>query len=197
METIRSIRKMSVSVALGLFVLLTAGNALAQKVTVDFDKGSDFSKYKTYAFVEGTSAPQTLTNQRIERALDAQLAAKGLTKVASSADLMVVYHCALSEQTQLNTSYLGGWGWGPGWGRGWGWGGGWFGGWDGLGGNAITQVEQIPIGTLIVDIGDSSDKRYIWRGTATGTVSSNPDKNAKKIDQVVKKMFEKFPPKAR
>jgi hypothetical protein len=50
------------------------------------------------------------------------------------------------------------------------------------------------VGTLIVDIGDSANKRYIWRGTATNTLSSNQGKNAKTIDQEVKKMFEKFPP---
>jgi hypothetical protein len=55
-------------------------------------------------------------------------------------------------------------------------------------------VEQIPVGTLIVDIGDSTNKRYIWRGTASNTISSKPDKNAKTIDGEVKKMFEKFPP---
>jgi len=58
-------------------------------------------------------------------------------------------------------------------------------------------VEQIPVGTLIVDIGDSSTKRYIWRGTATKTISSKSDKNAKVIDNVMKKMFEKFPPQGR
>src|SRR5206468_5590499 len=104
-----------------------------------------------------------------------------------------VFHCSHTKKTQLNTTSLGGWGWGPGWGRGWGW--GWGGGWGGLGGDAITQVEEIPVGTLIVDIGDSANKRYVWRGTASKTLSSNPEKNAKTIDQDVKKMFEKFPPK--
>jgi hypothetical protein len=38
---------------------------------------------------------------------------------------------------------------------------------------------------LIVDIGDAAEKRYIWRGTSTKTVSSNPEKNAKTIDEGV------------
>ena len=165
-----------------LFLLLAAGQSVAQKVSVDFDKEIDFSKYKTYAFTEGTPTPVTLTNQRIERAIETQLAAKGLTRVESNADLTVVFHCSVTERTQLNTTSFDGWGWGPGWRR---WGGG---------GTAITQVEQIPVGTLIVDIGDSSTRNYIWRGTATGTISSKPEKNAKAINEVMKKMFEKFPP---
>jgi uncharacterized protein DUF4136 len=141
---------------LGFCFWLMTGTAFAQKVTVDFDRNADFSKYKTYSFGEGTPAPETLTNQRIQEAIESQLAAKGLTRVESNPDLIVVYHCAVDKQTQLNTSYLGSWGWGRGWGR---WGGGM--------GNSITQVEQIPVGHLIVDIGDTAEKRYIWRGTST------------------------------
>jgi hypothetical protein len=181
---------------LSICFLLMTGTAFALKVTVDFDRQTDFSKYKTYAFSEGTPTPVTLTNQRIEQAIEAQLVAKGLTRVASNPDLSVVYHCAVDKRTQLNTTSIGDWGWGPGWGRYGGWGGGWlgWGGWGGYGGDAITQVEEIPVGHLIVDIGDAVAKRYIWRGTATDTVSSNPEKNAKTINQAVGKMFEKFPP---
>jgi hypothetical protein len=196
-KAIKSIMTITIGtrVVVGLCFLLTAGAAFGQKVSVDYDKNTDFSKFKTYAFAMGTPTLETLTNQRIESAIEAQLSAKGLTRVQSIADLTVVFHCAVTQQTQLNTTNLGGWGWGPGWGRGWGWRGGWGGGWGGLGGDAITQVEQIPVGTLIVDIGDSASKKYIWRGTATATLSSDQGKNEKTIDQEVRKMFEKFPPK--
>ena len=186
MKSIRSTPYITIGMrtAVVLFLLLTAGQSFAQKISVDFDKAIDFSKYKTYAFAAGTPTPVTLTNQRIEKAIESQLGAKGLTRVESNADLTVVFHCSVTERTQLNTTSLDGWGWG-GWRR------------RGGGGTAITHVERIPVGTLIVDIGDSSTKRYIWRGTATKTISSKPDKNAKAIDPAVKKMFEKFPPQGR
>ena len=194
MKLIKSTRYITIGMRVVVvpFLLLTAGAAFAQKVSVDFDKEVDFSKYKTYAFEAGTPTPVTLTNQRIEKAIEAQLAAKGLTRVESNADLTVVFHCAITERTQLSTSSLDGWDWGPGW----GWGRGWR-RWGGGGGTSITQVERIPVGTLIVDIGDLSNKRYIWRGTASKTISSKPDKNAKAIDETVRKMFEKFPPQGR
>lgn len=197
MKAIKLTRKITIGIRLvvGLCFMLSAGTAFGQKISVDYDKNTDFSKFKTYAFAVGTPTPETLTNQRIESAIEAQLTARGLTRVQSSAELTVVFHCAVAQQTQLDTTNLSGWGWGPGWGRGWGWGGRFRGGWGGLGGNAITQVEQIPVGTLIVDIGDSTNRKYIWRGTATKTLSSNQAKNEKSIDQEVKKMFEKFPPK--
>src|SRR6266852_566953 len=188
MKSIKSTRSMRIGMQVVLFLLLAARQSVAQKVSVDFDKEIDFSKYKTYAFTEGTPTPVTLTNQRIERAIEAQLAAKGLTRVESNADLTVVFHCSVTERTQFSTRSLDGWGGGPGW----GWGPGWR-RWGG-GGTAITQVEQIPVGTRIVDIGDSSTRNYIWRGTGTGTISSKPEKNAQAINEVMKKMFEKFQP---
>ena len=89
--------------------LLSSGTALAQKVTLDYDRDTDFSKYKTYTFGQGTAAPETLMDQRIREAIATQLAAKGLTQVDSNADLFVVYHCAIDKQTQLNTTSLGDW----------------------------------------------------------------------------------------
>jgi len=61
--------------------------------------------------------------------------------VASNADLTVVYHCSVTQKTQLNTTNLAV-GVGDRLGTRLGLGGGWRRGWGGLGGNAITQVEQ-------------------------------------------------------
>jgi hypothetical protein len=38
--------------------------------------------------------------------------------------------------------------------------------------------------------------RILWRRTATDTLSTDPQKNAKKLDKALTKMFQKFPPKA-
>src|SRR5712692_9475483 len=106
MKSIKSTRYMRIDMQVVLFLLLAAGQSVAQKVNVDFDKDVDFSKYKTFAFTEGTPTPVTLTNQRIEKAIEAQLAAKGLTRVESNADLMVVFHCSVTERTQFSISRL-------------------------------------------------------------------------------------------
>ena len=50
-------------------------------------------------------------------------------------------------------------------------------------------------GTLVVDLFDMSDKRVVWRGVASETVSDNPEKNSKKVQKAVEKMFKQFPPK--
>jgi Domain of unknown function (DUF4136) len=102
----------ALTVVLGFSFMLMTGTALAQKVTIDYDRNADFSKYKTYAFGQGTPAPETLMNQRIQEAIERQLAEKGLTRVENNPDLIVVYHCAVDKRTQLSTTYLDGWGWG-------------------------------------------------------------------------------------
>jgi hypothetical protein len=37
----------------------------------------------------------------------------------------------------------------------------------------------------------------LWRGTSSDTLSDNPEKNTKKMDKGVEKMFKDFPPKAK
>jgi len=46
-------------------------------------------------------------------------------------------------------------------------------------------------GTLVVDLFDAANRKLVWRGVATDTVSDNPQKNAEHIDKAVEKMFGK------
>jgi len=157
------------------FLLLAAGSALAQKVSVDFDKTADFSRYKTYAWVTGTPAENPLVHQRIVLGIEAQLAAKGLRKAERNPDVVISYHAATDTQVSINTfggGPLGGWRWGTG----------------------SATVDKVPVGQLIVDIGDTHSRKFVWRGTASGTVSSKPEKNEKALNSALTKMFQNFPP---
>ena len=151
--------------------------AEAQDVKVDWDHGASFTGLKTYAWQPGTPAQNPLWDQRITQNIDEQLQAKGLQKVSpnENPDLIVMYHAAVGHQTQFNTTNMGGWGW---WGN----------------GMSTTTEQKIPVGQLIVDIGDAKSKKMIWVGTAKDTLSDNPDKNRKKVEKAVDKMFKKFPP---
>jgi Domain of unknown function (DUF4136) len=161
-----------------LIVLWTGTSAAAQDVKVDYDKGLDFSGFKTYSWIPGTPAKNSLWDQRITDGVDKQLAAKGFRKVDtnSSPDLLVLYHAAVGEQTELNTNNMGGWGWR------WG------------GGMSTTTVDKIPVGQLTVDIGDAKTKKLAWMGSSSDTLSDNPEKNETKLTKALDKMFKKFPP---
>jgi hypothetical protein len=161
------------------FLMLMVSPAKAQKVTTDFAPGTDFSQYRTYTWGEGRAARDPLIAQRIVAGIEAQLAAKGLRKAAEGegVDLIVVYQTATDTRTEINTYNTGGW-------YGWGWGGG----------MAHTSVSKIPVGQLIVDLGDVKNKKFVWRGRATSTISDKPEKVNKMLDKALAKMFEKYPP---
>jgi len=166
--------------SLVMIVALDGVAAWAQKVNVDWDKSAKFQGYSTYAWTKGTPAKNQLMDERIVAAVDNQMAAKGLQKAAAgtSPSLLVSYHAAVTDETQLNTTNMGGAGWG------WGWGGG----------TSTTTVQKIPMGQLVVDIGNPKTKKMLWQGTATDTLNDNPEKTSNKIDKAVEDMFKKFPP---
>jgi hypothetical protein len=178
-----------------LFVGLAcnAGSAFAQDVRYDFDKEKDFSKYKTYKWVQIKDAdqPDQLTANRITSAVDAELATKGMTKTENdTADLYIGYQTALRSEKEF-TSYNTGWGYGPGWGR----------GWYGYGGMATTttygSTSTVYIGQLDLSMYDSATKQLVWRGVASKTLDpkAKPEKKDKNVIKAVQKLLKNFPPK--
>ena len=159
---------------LGFCLMIAATTAFGQKVTTDQAPNVEWSKYHTYAWGEGTPTQDPIVSQKIVAGIDAQLAAKGFKKVDSDPDLVVIYHASTDQQKSLNWSSMGGWG--------------------RFGGMGSAQVDTVINGQLKVDIADYKAKQFLWRGTATDTVTPDPQKLAKKIDKSLTKMFQKFPP---
>ena len=58
-------------------------------------------------------------------------------------------------------------------------------------------MEKVPVGTLTIDMFDSSNKQLIWRGSSSDTLADKPEKNEKKLDKAVADMFKKFPPESK
>lgn len=172
-----------------LAVLLAPALILAQKVSHDYDKTANFASFKTYAQKDGTKVGQELIDARIVAAIDAQMAAKGLTKSDTNPDLFVVYHVAFDKQKDISTFSSGyGGGYGP---YGWGYGGGW------AGGSSTTTVRDILVGTLVIDLADAKKGQLAWRGMGVKEINTtaNPEKRDKSINEAVKKIFKNYPPK--
>jgi Domain of unknown function (DUF4136) len=163
---------------------------LAQKVSYDFNKSADFASFKTYQHKDGTKVGQPLIDQRIVSAIDAELALKGLRSVESNPDLFVVYHVAFDKEKDISSYSSGyGGGYGP---YGWGWGG--------MGGGmTTTQVRNILIGTLVIDLADAKQGQLAWRGMGVKEVDTQakPEKRDKSIGSAVKKIFKNYPPKVK
>jgi hypothetical protein len=174
-------------------IVLAPALAMAQKVSYDYNKTATFNTYKTYAHKDGTKVGQQLIDDRIVAALDTELAAKGFKRVDSNPDVFVVYHVAFDKQKDISTFSSGyGGGYGP---YGWGWGGG--GGW--AGGTSTTQVRDILIGTLVIDLADAKKGELAWRGMGVKEVDTQakPEKRDKSINNAVKKIFKNYPPKVK
>jgi hypothetical protein len=160
-----------------LFVSLLAGVA-----RTDFDHSVDFSKYHTYSWI-GVRAEDELWNPRIKRDIAAELAAKGWKEVEHGSDVSIsAYGSTLNEISLQN--------WYDGFGGGWEWSG--FGKIDA----AAQRRETTPVGTLKIDMFDTSTRRLVWRGSSLGALSSNVKKDEKKLKKDLADMFAKFPPAA-
>lgn len=147
---------------------------------VDFDAGAHFAGYRTYAFKD-VHDRDALQMKRVQAAIDRTLAAKGLSKAEGKPDLWVVLHTRTRNERRV-TTYSSGWGWG------WGWRGGY---WN------TARVDNIPIGTLVVDLVDTKAKELVWRGSATRVVDRDetPQERSGYVQEAVDKLFADFPPK--
>jgi hypothetical protein len=173
-----------------LALLLVPALAMAQKVSYDFDKTANFASFKTYALKDGTPVGQKLIDDRIVAAIEAALASKGLTKATGEPDVVVVYHVAFDKEKDISTFSSGyGGGYGP---YGYGWGGGW-----GGGGTTSTQVRDILVGTLVIDIADAGHKQVVWRGMGVKEIDTQakPEKRDKSINIAVTNIYKNYPPK--
>jgi hypothetical protein len=167
--------------AIIVMVIVFSTLMIAQEVQTDYDHHVDFSNYKTYSWAK-VETSNSIWDGRVKDAVDKELQSKGLSQVPSGGDVAIVAVGTTREKPTLETFYNGGFG-------------GW--GWRGFGDTATTTVENYKEGTLVVDMFDPNTKKLLWRGTSSDTLSDKPEKNEKKLEKGVDKMFKDFPPKAK
>jgi hypothetical protein len=161
-----------------LLIVSTALAASAQKVTVEFDQAADFARYRTFAIRGGqlNSRNPALNSELVQKRIDADiergLTARGLAFVASGpSDLNVRYRLGTARKSEIETYPAG---------------------WRGLG----TRVVRVPFteGTLVIDLRDPSTRSLVWRAIASQE-KSDAIKIEGKLDDMVRKSLEKYPPK--
>jgi hypothetical protein len=164
--------------ALLVLGLLFAQSARAQKITMEFDQTIDFSKYKTFAIREGQlnsgnpALNSPLVKKQIEADIQNDLTAKGLTLVPSGpSDLNVRYTFGAARKTEIEAYPAG---------------------WYGFG----TRYGRVPYseGTLVIDLRDPTTRSLVWRAIAAEE-KSDATKIQGKLDDMVKKSIDKYPPK--
>jgi len=171
-----------------LFMLSSCGSSIS--VYSDFDKSTDFSQYKTYAFhkksIERVQISE-LDKKRILQAIDYELGKKGMTK-SETPDLLVNIFTKEREEVDVNQYYNG---WGYGWGYGWrgyyGYGYPYY--WGGYP-YVSTSVE----GTLFIDFIDTKKNELIWQGEGVGYLTQDRSKKEAVINEFVAKILAQYPP---
>ena len=166
-------------------LLISVSSGFAYQVQVNFDPAIHFSCYKTYRLVHSTAAqslralsPNRLMEERIAGFIEERLATAGLKRVTTGADLMISYRIHVKDYPQnINLSD----GVGP---TGLGW------------GDAVytATVRIIRERTLVIDMVDAK-QHLVFEGTLTQTISSRPEKDAKKLAKAVSEVLDKYPPR--
>lgn len=143
---------------------------------MQFDQAVDFSKFKTFAIREGllNSKNPALSGELVRKRIDADieryLSAKGLENAGTGrSDLNIRYTLGAVRQARVE-AYPAGW---------WG-----------------TRLVRVPYteGTLVISLRDPKTQSLVWRAIAQEE-KGNATQVESKLDDMVKKAFEKYPPK--
>jgi hypothetical protein len=149
----------------------------AQKVTVEFDQSMEFGSLKTFNLQTGQihaknpSLNNDIVRKNLETAIRKRLAEKGLTESPSEADVNVSFNLGSANRTEVER-YPAGW-------RGWG---------------TRRVAYRYTEGTLTIDMRDPRRHELVWRAVAVSD-EHDPNKLQSKLDSMVKKSFDRYPPK--
>ncbi|GLP97120.1 DUF4136 domain-containing protein [Paraferrimonas sedimenticola] len=187
---------------IGLMALALAACSTVQ-TEFDYNPEVDFSQYKTYAWVEVTEEDAEegadtyhmdgLTDERIRRSVDANMAARGFTKASpEEADLLVNYLTKLEKKVNIDT-FHNNYGYHPFYDPYWGY----YGGYAGPS-RSTTRVREYQKGTLIIDLIDNKEDKLVWRGALADTVrqQESPEQREAGINSAVLEILQNYPPQS-
>lgn len=165
-------------VCLGALLLAPVG---AQRIKIEYDRDADFAKVRAYAWrilaegqgpIPGTSAE--VLDGRIKAAVNKELGRKGLALRATpaEADVFLAYYVTVDFKSSGQSVDPGD----P---------------------TSNTKFEQVWVtdelrGTLVVEMFEAKSGHRIWH--AAGGVKVNPKNQEKNVNNLVGKMFKKYPP---
>jgi len=174
--------------ALLVFLLLLVVQVEAQKIKIQYDKATNFSKFKTYAWVPGTPVIDPQMDKYIQDRLIEALHHSGMSEAPiNTADVLVTYHAALGTDLNVGNALD------PTFAQ--------SGGvpiaghsvWEtsGSGGTHVTK------GSIAFEILDRAGKRPVWVGKAKHTVSDLHHERWNDVEKALDKLLLRFPPKPR
>ena len=181
-----------------LLVLVACPVTYAQDVRTNYMPGTDWSKYRTYSWVDEVQGvprvggqPDQILDTQVKQAIDSQMTAKGLTKLTDGGkpDLLIGYQLMIDREKQIN-------GFGDSWGGWGGWGGG-VGPWGAGFGSFSAETSTNYVGTFVVGMYDPAAKKLVWIGGAQHAIdpSKKLEKNEERLNKGAQKLLKDFPPR--
>lgn len=181
-----------------LLVVMVLSSCSGIKVTSDYDKSVDFTKYKTFEYYGWAEESDKLLNdldkKRIEAAFAEEFGKRGLTPVKSGGDLIVSLFIVVNQksETVANTTSMGGYGGYGGYyggyyghGPGYGWGSGYS--------TTTVNTYEYQVGTLVCDVFDKASEKLIWEGIGNKTIDEDPSSRDKNIPKAVAAIMATYP----
>jgi len=169
-----------------LLICALSLGAHAQKVKVEYNKAIDFTKYKTFAWAPLGTVARPMLAAAIQGAVEDELTKRGLSKQDNNPDLVLEMYGGVDTDMRVtaNNPLYSGMGGVPDFGTGfvmWGY---------TPGGSTMITVHK---GQLVLDVIDFAQRKLVWRGVATGNLSSSPNKLVDQVNDTMKKMFKEYP----
>lgn len=166
-----------------ILLLLLISACAPIHVNYDYEKGTDFSHYKTYNYYpDMETGLSELDTKRLYDILDAKLSIKGLT-LSETPDFYISIQSSEYQDSQRNTVGVG------------------------VGGNRRNVGGGISVGIpvgqsklnrqIIFDFVDESKIGLFWQAVTESSFSPNatPEKREEWLNAIVDKALEGFPPK--
>lgn len=164
-------------------------------VSTDYDTSHVFSNVKHYAWLEPKQklildpyVDNDLINQRFHRAIDAELAKRGIERVddLKAADILVSYHLSSSEKISA-VNYHATFGYYP-------CPGCWHTGM--MMGPESVSINQYREGSFLIDFITPDSRKLVWRGVAERRLPRNatPSERDIYVNEVVNAIINEFPP---
>ena len=178
-------RRLMKTGAVASVLVLLAACAATMTASSHADRNLDFARYRSFAWGPADALPtgdprldrDPLFKDRLQGAVEKQLAQHGIAVSSADADLLIHYHANVTHRLDPNqfdraNGYC-------------------------ASGDCVPSPVSYDAGTLVIDIVDARSQRLIWRGWAQTDVEDllrGPDSMTRTIDEAVTRMLRRLPP---
>ena len=138
-------------------------NTLRTEVKTDVDKKIDFKAFKTYAWEKGQISADPVSHKIVVAAVDAELAALGLTRQDAKGDVLVRYHAVGRTDVDLKNAKK-----------------------DGTGPTS-------DVGKVAVELLGGTSFKQVWMATTEERLSKDPAARDTDIRRAITRLFTAYP----